>query len=99
MSWFSTTSQKTNAKKRAKCTSHVFEVVEMKRNKSNSKFWPVLTTVNIVTLVYPINLLLRANSVDENLFAAFALIGLVFLLMVVDAVSILVAEEVGITRR
>ena len=71
----------------------------MKRNKSNSKFWPVLTTVNIVTLVYPINLLLRANSVDESLFAAFALIGLVFLLMVVDAVSILVAEEVGITRR
>jgi predicted neutral ceramidase superfamily lipid hydrolase len=71
----------------------------MKRNKSNSKFWPVLTTVNIVTLVYPINLLLRANSVDENLLAAFALIGLVFLLMVVDAVSILVAEEVGITRR
>jgi len=71
----------------------------MKRNKSNSKFWPVLTTVNIVTLVYPINLLLRANSVDENLFAAFALIGLVFLLMVVDAVSILVAEEVVITRR
>jgi len=71
----------------------------MKRNKSNSKFWPVLTTVNIVTLVYPINLLLRANSVDESLFATFALIGLVFLLMVVDAVSILVAEEVGITRR
>jgi len=71
----------------------------MKRNKSNSKFWPVLATVNIVTLVYPINLLRRANSVDENLFAAFALIGLVFLLMVVDAVSILVAEEVGITRR
>jgi len=56
-------------------------------------------TVNIVTLVYPINLLRRANSVDENLFAAFALIGLVFLLMVVDAVSILVAEEVVITRR
>jgi hypothetical protein len=71
----------------------------MKRNKSNSQFWPVLTFVNIVALVYPINLLLRANSVDENLFAAFALIGLVFLLMVVDAVSVLVAEEVGITRR
>ena len=70
----------------------------MKRNKSNSQFWPVLTFVNIVALVYPINLLLRANSVDENLFAAFALIGLVFLLMVVDAVSVLVAQEVGITR-
>jgi len=71
----------------------------MKRNKSNSQFWPALTTVNIVALAYPINLLLRANSVDENLFAAFALIGLVFLLMVVDAVSVLVAEEVGITKR
>jgi hypothetical protein len=71
----------------------------MRRNKSNSQFWPVLTTVNIVALAYPINLVFRANSVDENLFAAFALIGSVFLLVVVDAVSVLVAEEVGITKR
>jgi hypothetical protein len=71
----------------------------MKRNnKSNTQFWSVLTALNVVALIYPINLLLGANSADENLFAAFALIGLIFLLLVVDAVSILVAQEVGITK-
>lgn len=71
----------------------------MKRNRPKTHFWEVLTTVNVVGLVYPVNLLLRSESSDEKLFAAFALIGLLFLLMVVDAVSFLVAEEVGITKR
>ena len=71
----------------------------MKRNRPKTHFWEVLTTVNVVGLVYPVNLLLRSESGDEKLFAAFALIGLLFLLMVVDAVSFLVAEEVGITKR
>jgi hypothetical protein len=55
--------------------------------------------VNVLGLIYPIHLPLRTNSVDENLFATLALIGFVFLLVVVDAVSILDADEVGITRR
>ena len=67
----------------------------MKRNKSNSQFWPVLTTVNIVALMYPMNLLLRADSVDENFVATCVLVGSVFLLMVVDAVSIVAAGAVG----
>ena len=67
----------------------------MKRNKSNSQFWPVLITVNIVALMYPINLLLRADSVDENFFATCVLVGSVFLLVVVDAVSIVAAGAVG----
>ena len=46
-------------------------------------------------LIYPILLLLRANSVDENLFATCVLVGSLFLLVVVDAVSIVVAEAVG----
>ena len=71
----------------------------MKRNGPKMHFWEVLAIVNIVTLAYPVNLLLRAETTDENLLAAFALIGLLFLLMVVDAVSFLVAEEVGFTPR
>jgi hypothetical protein len=67
----------------------------MKKSKSNSQLWPVLTTVNIVALMYPINLLLRADSVDENFFATCVLVGSVFLLVVVDAVSIVAAEAVG----
>ena len=50
--------------------------------------------VNLLGLIYPIHPLLRANSVDENLFATCVLVGPLFLLVVVDEVSIVVAEAV-----
>jgi hypothetical protein len=53
--------------------------------------------VNLLGLIYPIHLLLRANSIDENLFATC--VGSFFLLVVVDAVSILVAQAVGTAKR
>jgi len=71
----------------------------MKRSKQNTEFWTVLTMVNLLGLIYPIHLLLRANNVDENLFATCVLVGSLFLLLVVDAVSIVVAEAVGTGRR
>jgi hypothetical protein len=55
----------------------------------------VLALVNVLALIYPINLLLRAKSVEENLFATFVLIASVFLLALVDAISIVVADAVG----
>jgi len=64
----------------------------MKPNKLTTEFWTVLTMVNVLR---PIHLLLRANSIDENLFATCVLVGSLFLLVVVDAVSIVVAEAVG----
>ena len=67
----------------------------MKRSKPTTEFWTVLTMVNLLGLIYPIHLLLRANNVDENLFATCVLVGSLFLLVVVDAVSIVVAEAVG----
>ena len=71
----------------------------MKTSKPTTEFWTVLTMVNVLALMYPIHLLLRANSVDENLFATFVLVGFLFLLVVVDAVSIVVAEAVGTGKR
>jgi len=56
----------------------------MKTSKPTTEFWTVLTMVNVLALMYPIHLLLRANSVDENLFATFVLVGSLFLLVVVD---------------
>ena len=50
--------------------------------------------VNLLELIYPIHLLLRANSVDKNFFAACVPVGSLFLLVVVDEVSIVVAEAV-----
>jgi hypothetical protein len=70
----------------------------MKRNKPNTQFWKVLATVNVLALIYPINLLHRAETADENLFAALALIGVVFLLLTVDAVSMVAREVIGDTK-
>jgi hypothetical protein len=71
----------------------------MKMDKPTTEFWTVLTMVNVLGLIYPIHLLLRANSVDENLFATCVLVGSLFLLAVVDAVSLMVADAVGNGKR
>jgi hypothetical protein len=52
----------------------------MKKSKPATEFWTVVTMVNLLGLIYPIDLLLRANSVDENLFATSVLVGSIFLL-------------------
>jgi len=54
--------------------------------------------VNVLALMYPINLLHRADNADETPFAMFALIGSLFVLMVIDAVSIVVADVFGNVR-
>ena len=71
----------------------------MKTNKPATEFWSALTAVNVLALIYPIYLLLHAKSVDENLFATCVLVGSLFLLVVVDAVSIVVVEAVGTGKR
>ena len=71
----------------------------MKRKNPSTEFWRVLTMVNVVALMYPLHLLLRADSVDENFFATCVLVGSLFLLVVVDAVRIVVAEAVGTGKR
>jgi hypothetical protein len=48
--------------------------------------------------MYPINLLLRAKSVDENLLATFVLIASVFLLALLDAISIVAVDAAGTSR-
>ena len=71
----------------------------MKRSKPTTEFWTVLAMVNLLGLLYPIYLLVHANGIDENLFATCVLVGSLFLLMVVDAVSIVVAESLGTVKR
>jgi len=91
--------QKTNDEKRAgSAFSCSFEVVEMKRNKSSRKCSIALALVNVLALIYPINLLLRAKSVDENLFATFLLIASVFLLALLDAISIVAVDAAGTSK-
>jgi hypothetical protein len=70
----------------------------MKKNKL-PEFWAVLAMLNVLALMYPIKLLVRANSVDENLFATCVLVGSLFLLVVVDAVSIVIVDSVRTAKR
>jgi hypothetical protein len=65
----------------------------MVKNGSTNRFWFVLTALNLLALSYPIILLHRAETMDASLFAAFVLIGCVFLLTVIDFVSIVIADD------
>lgn len=71
----------------------------MKQKQPSKKFWTMLSSVNLLALIYPIKLLIRAESMDENFFAICALVGSVLLLVVVDAVSILVMDTVAAKRQ
>jgi hypothetical protein len=64
----------------------------MVKNGSTNRFWFVLTLLNLLALSYPIILLHGAETTDASLFATFVLIGCVFLLMVIDFVSIVIAD-------
>ena len=64
----------------------------MKRRKSKTTLWITLATVNILSLIYPVNLVHAAKSVDQTRFAAFAVIGVMLVLVVIDAVSIALAN-------
>jgi hypothetical protein len=64
----------------------------MLKNGNTSRFWFVLTAINLLALSYPISLLHRAETTDASLFATFALIACVFLLAVIDFVSIVIAD-------
>ena len=72
--------------------------MEMKSDKSRRDLWIVLALANVLALVYPINLSLRAKSVDENLFATFVLIASIFLLALVDAISIVAADAASTAK-
>jgi hypothetical protein len=49
--------------------------------------------------MYPIHLVISANSADEHLVATCVLVGSLFLLLVVDAISVMVVEALGSGKR
>lgn len=52
----------------------------------------MLGALNVFAILYPIGLVLRADSGDAHLFAAVVLIGIVFLLAIADTISIVLAH-------
>ena len=62
----------------------------MRKNKTKKQFWPVLGSLNIIAMAYPIGTYLRADSMEDQILAVSVLVGLGLLLAIVDAVSIAV---------
>ena len=71
----------------------------MKTGEPSRQFWALLTMMNLLALIYPIHLLLHANSVDDNLFAICVLLISLSLLVLVDGIGIVVADAVSAGKR
>src|SRR5271166_6053420 len=54
----------------------------MTHKPSRTRFWTILTIVNIVTMAYPVSLYFQAESNDAQFFAAIAVLGVGFLLAI-----------------
>ena len=67
---------------------------EMKKNRFTSKFWMVLATLNILAMVYPIKAYVEAdnNSMHARFVAALLVVGVNFVLAMIDAVALAIAS-------
>ena len=63
----------------------------MNRNANKRTFWLTLTTVNVLALLYPITTLIESDSGGGQFVAAFVVIGILFLLALVDAIAVTIA--------
>lgn len=68
----------------------------MTHNRNARLFWWLLGAVNLIGITYPLLLIRRAPSVEDNLFAVLLLMFLMFFLVVVDMISIVMAEVIGV---
>ena len=67
----------------------------MKKVKSREDFWLVLSLINLLAMVYPMNSFLRADSMEDQIVGVCILCGLGLLLAILDTVSIVVAYSEG----
>jgi hypothetical protein len=63
----------------------------MTRNRSRGRFWTILGIVNLLMLLYPMNMLLGADSQDGTVVAVIALCGVGLVLAVGDIISVMLA--------
>jgi len=63
----------------------------MKKAKSKDEFWFVLGILNVLAMVYPTSVYLRADRTEDQIVALAVLFGLGLVLAILDTVSIVVA--------
>ncbi len=63
----------------------------MTNKTPKTRFWVILVTVNILALIYPLNLLLGSNDDASRLLGVMVMMVGVLLLFIADSVSIVFA--------
>ena len=66
----------------------------MKRKGSTRKFWAILTSFNVLTIIYPVASLIQADSDAGQLLSAVVVVSALFMLGLIDIVAILIAYSV-----
>jgi hypothetical protein len=62
----------------------------MSQKSKKTRFWMILTMINVVAMIYPVTLYFQADNSDAQFFAAIVLLGAAFLLAITDTVSAIV---------
>jgi len=63
----------------------------MKRRDSSKRFWAVLASFNLLTMIYPIVSLVTADTNPGQFISAVVLLSVLFMLGLIDTVAILIA--------
>ncbi len=67
----------------------------MKTSKPSIRFWTLLGIINALAIVYPVQMALRADGRMDSFMATVVLIFVLFLLAIIDVISIVVAYSLG----
>jgi hypothetical protein len=67
----------------------------MAKNESKARFWTILVVVNLLTLAYPLNMLIRPDSEDGTIVGVVALLIAGLLLGVADMISVALAYSMS----
>jgi hypothetical protein len=63
----------------------------MRQKSQKGRFWTILAMINVVAMIYPVNLYFQADNSDAQFFATIVLLGAALLLAITDTVSAIVA--------
>ncbi len=73
-------------------TSYIESFMSKKKeNRPTNRFWLLLVGSNVLAMFYPVSLFQNATSGDGQLFASLLLISIMFVVAILDTVSIVFA--------
>ena len=63
----------------------------MARKRPKTQFWLILLLINIAAMIYPVAMMVQADSSESRIYALLAALGVVFMLALINWVSTVIA--------